>query len=182
MGVKRIKNSDLFVCIGKVLRPVGVEGALKIQNYSDVTDRYKELEVVFIGPTTELAVPYDIESVEYRGKNVVLHLINHESIEQVEHLRGLFCYLPKTEQEPLDEDEYYIDELIGLEIQNTEQEIIGTVKDIIQAPANDVLVINNNGDELLLPMVDEFIKTIDIETGIIVINPVEGILDSTHAH
>jgi len=182
MGVKRIKNNELFVCIGKVLRPVGVEGAIKIQNYSDVADRFDNLEDIFIGPTTDLAIPYAVESVEYRGNNIVLQLIDHESIEAVKHLQGLFCYMPKSAQEPLGEDEYYVDDLLGLDIQNTDNKIIGVVKDIIQSPANDVLVIDNGGNEVLLPMVGEFIQKVDIAAGVIIINPVEGIIDSAHAH
>ncbi|MCF7804990.1 MAG: ribosome maturation factor RimM [Candidatus Marinimicrobia bacterium] len=175
MSIRRITNSDLFVCIGKVLRPVGVEGAVKIQNYSDITDRYTSIQEIYIGPTTELAIPYRVDTVEYRGKDIVLQLEDHGNIEGVEHLRGYFCYLPRLEDEALDEDEFFVDELIGLTVENTDRVEIGQVKDIIQAPANDVLVINSQGDEILLPMVQEFIQEVNLGEGIVVVHPIEGL-------
>lgn len=177
MGVKRISNNDLFVCVGKVLRPVGVEGALKVQNYTDIPDRFENLAEIYIGPTTELAVPYSVNSMEYRSKNIILTLEQHESIDFVEHLRGYFCYLPRLEDHELEENEFLVDDLIGLDVEYSGGEPIGTVKDILSSPANDVLIIRREQDEVLLPMVGEFIREVNVSNGRIIINPVDGILE-----
>jgi len=182
MAIHRLKTEDIFVCIGKVLRPVGLAGELKVQNLSDVEHRFENEEELFIGPNSELAVPYRVESLEYRPDSLVIRLEDLDSVDKVEYLRGQYCYLPRIDEEWLDDDEFFVDDLIGLEVYDSQDRFIGEVKDIMNLPSSDILVVRRQSDEILLPMVDEFIQEINLDEMFIKVNPIEGLLEPSNAH
>ncbi|MBI3578540.1 MAG: 16S rRNA processing protein RimM, partial [Ignavibacteriales bacterium] len=72
---------------------------------------------------------------------------------------------------------FFIDDIIGMTVVSEEGEPIGTVKDILQTPANDVWVVQNGTKEVLLPAVKEVIKTVDLKRKEVVIHVMEGLLD-----
>jgi len=181
MAIKRLAISDLLVCIGRVIKPVGLKGVLKVQNYSDVESRFESLDEIYIGPNSDLAIPYGIRSVHASAKTISLELNHLDTIEAVERFRGQFCYVPRASREDLDQDEFYADDLIGLEVYSLAGALIGKVNDIMSTAANDVMAIQNNGNEILLPMVGEIIQDIDLDEGVVIINPIEGLLDTYNA-
>ncbi len=182
MGIHRLTTEDIFVCIGKILRPVGLTGTLKVQNLSDLQHRFDGEENLYIGPNSELAVPYKISTLEYRQDSVVIALEGLDSIEKVEFLRGQYCYLPRIDESWLDDDEFFVDDLIGLEVYDNQDQYIGEVKNVMNSLSNDILVVRRNSDEILLPLVDEFIQEINLAKAFIKINPIEGLLEPSHAH
>lgn len=181
MSIQRLDTEDIFVSIGKILRPVGLDGELKVQNLSDIEDRFEQQKELYIGPNAELAMPYEVESVDHRNGAVVLRLRGFDSFEKVEFLRGQFCYLPRIDAEWLDEDEFFVQDLIGLLVYDNRENFVGDVKDVMSANGNDVLVIRRQTREILLPMVDEFIQEINLEDMFIIINPIDGLLEASSA-
>ena len=182
MPVKRLHITSLFVCIGKILRAQGVEGEVKVLNYSDVADRFQFLERIYLGPTSELAVPYSVAEVREQGKYVFLKLEAHDSIMAIEHLQGQYCFIPEGERAPLSDDHFYIKNLLGLYVFTVGGEDVGRVVDILQNPANDILVIEHDQGVVYIPLVEEFIEEINIEHNRIRINPIDGLLDSYNAY
>lgn len=182
MPVKRLHVTPLFVCIGKVLRAQGVSGELKVLSYSDVAGQFQWLEVIYLGPTGELAAPYTVAEVREQGKYVFLKLTAHDSMTAIEHLQNQYCFIPEDELAPLAEDQFYIDNLIGLEVHTVQGEKIGQVTDILQNPANDILVVEYNQRAVYIPMVEEFIEEISIEQDCIRITPINGLLDTYNAY
>jgi len=166
-----------FVCIGKVLRPQGTAGALRVANYSDLKDRFVGLDVIYIGPVEELVAPYPVDEVREAGKHVIVTLANRRSIEAVEDLCGQYCFIPEEQREPLEEDHYYIEELVGMQVRTPDGESLGEVKAVKQNPANDLLVVDGPRGEALVPMVDAFVRRIDFDTKTIEITPIEGLFD-----
>lgn len=177
MVVKRIHTRDLFVCVGRVLKPFGIQGALKIQNFSDIPDRFERLNFIYIGPSIDLAVPYEMEAVEYHNRYIILFLLRYTDRNIAESLQGSYCYIPRTQQEELPEDNFYVEDLIGMNVFNPEGKEIGTVSDVISNPANDVLVVDTQGGEALIPMVADIIQKIDLDEGAVVVQLIEGMLE-----
>jgi 16S rRNA processing protein RimM len=177
MAVKKLHTRDLFVCIGKVLKPFGIQGALKIQNFSDIPDRFESLDFIYIGPSIDLAVPYQMEAVEYHNRYIILYLLRYTDRNIAESLQGYYCYIPKTQQEELPEDNFYVDDLLGIKVLGAEGNDIGTVSDVISNPANDVLVVDTQGGEALIPMVADIIHEIDLDKGTIIVQLIEGMLE-----
>jgi len=175
MPIERLNIEEQFHCIGKILRPQGVKGELKMQNFSDITGRYQSLEYIYIGPTAKLSIPYKVAEVKETRGYVYLKLQLGNSINDVEHLAGLFCFVPENALPDLPDDLFYIRDLVGMQVYNIGNDHIGIVQDVLQNPANDVLVIKTDDQEFFIPMVDEFIKKIDMDHQKIVIKLIEGL-------
>ena len=78
---------------------------------------------------------------------------------------------------PLPEGHYYHDQIIGLRVETTAGQTIGTVTDIITGQSNDNFIVRHDQEEILIPAIEDVIKSIDIEKGQIIIEPMEGLLE-----
>jgi 16S rRNA processing protein RimM len=92
-------------------------------------------------------------------------------------LRNSEIGVRKSEVAPLPEGTYYIFDLIGCEVVGSRSGVIGKVDDVLQMPANDVLVVETRKGEVLIPLVGNVIKGIDIAGKMISIEEIEGLLD-----
>ena len=77
----------------------------------------------------------------------------------------------------LEEDEFFVADLIGLDVFTVDGEKVGVVKDVLQHAINDVYVVNNGEKEYLIPSIEKFVPTIDLEENKMIINPIKGMLD-----
>ena len=91
-------------------------------------------------------------------------------------MKGSTVFIDKKELPLKEEDEYYWFELIGMNVFNNENIFIGKVKDIIDNTAQPVLVIKNNSEEYLVPMVEKYVEDIDLVNSKIVINPIDDLI------
>ena len=98
------------------------------------------------------------------------------NINNVLEYVGCTIYVDKETLEELDEDDFYFDDLIGLNAKTVDGKEIGIVEDILEVPQGAILVIKKDKKESLVPFVSEFIEDVDLENGEIVINPIEGLL------
>jgi 16S rRNA processing protein RimM len=107
-------------------------------------------------------------------------LIRLEGVDDAaaaEELRRAELTIPLAEVAPLEPDSYYQWQIIGLAVETTAGERLGTVDDIWPTGANDVLVVTGGRKQYLIPETDEVIRTVDLERGVITIEPLEGLLD-----
>lgn len=99
-----------------------------------------------------------------------------EDINLVEKYKGLDLVVSEDEQQGLEKDEYYYREIIGLTVETIEGETLGTIKEIMSPGANDVWVVNRKGqDDLLLPVIDDVIKKVDLKNQKVTIELMEGL-------
>ena len=94
-------------------------------------------------------------------------------------LAGMTVYASREEFPDLPEDEYYWFQIIGLEVYNEDGRYYGRIEEIIRTGSNDVYVVRDDKKELLLPMIDTVVKTVDLEAGKLIFHPVEGLLEDT---
>ena len=167
MKLERIK-------VGKITSPVGIKGEVKVYPYTDYLERFEELE--------ELQADGDIvriEKVRYKNEMVILKFEGIDDRNAAEVMRNKFLTIGKDELRELDEDKYYIFDLIGLEAVDQEGHHLGTVTDVIQNSAQDLYEITaDNGKINLVPAVYELVTDIDINNGIMKINLIEGLFDN----
>lgn len=168
--------------VGRVGKVHGVRGEVKVAPETDEPERFAELETVYVGRTPETARAHAIESVRLQpmrgGVTVVLKLEGVDTREEAESLRRLEVYAAEDELPPLEEDEVYLHDLIGLTVVTEAGEAVGTLSDIIQMPAHDVYVVQREGKpDALIPAVPEFIVDIDLDEERLVIRPIEGLLE-----
>ena len=160
--------------IGHIDNTHGLRGEMKVRNYSNNPKRYEELKNILVKVKDEY-VEYQIEKVRYQKDIVLLKLVGIDTIEQAEKLKGLSIYIKRADAPKLNEDEYYIADLIGSEIYENDT-LIGVLEDIFTAGAADVYVIKRKGkDDLLLPALKSVILKTDVENKKIIVAVPEGL-------
>ncbi len=175
MPVIKKQTNALLVCLGRVSSFHGTAGELKVRSSLDIQRIAPQLECVYIGQTEDLAAPYPVEFIRSREKQVILKLTGADSREAVGSLRGDFIYIPRDELGELPSDEYYVSDLINLRVMDDTETELGVVQDVLENPANDILVIQKDQNEQLIPMVGSFIQQIDLKNGIIRVQLIEGL-------
>ena len=147
--------------IGQISNTHGLKGEMKVRPYTESAKRFEELKKILVDIKGNLK-EFEIESVRYQKDVVLLKLKGVDSIEDAEKLKGLSVKIPRSDAKKIEDDEFFIADLIGLEVY--QDELIGVVDDIFEAGASDVYVIKRKGKkDLLLPAIKSVIKKIDLE-------------------
>lgn len=157
-----------LITIGKIIKPSGLKGRVKVLSYLTSPRILEEQSRVLIGTDENDPVAYVIKEVSIKGKFCLLSLRGIDGVEESERLKGKFMYLPREVFDAPGEDEYFWDDIIGLEVVTEEGEKLGVVTSIIPTGSNDVYVCEGPGGEVLLPAVEDFIKKIDVNKGIMI--------------
>ena len=165
-----------YLEVGQIVYTNGLKGLLKINPFTDDITRFERLKTIFIEHKKEL-LEFEIESVRYQKKQVLLKLKGIDTIEEAEKYREDYLKINRNKEEKLPEDTYYIVDLIGLDIYTDNGELLGKLDDIFSTGSNDVYVVKNSeGKQILLPAISDVIKNIDLEQKKIVVNLIEGLL------
>ncbi|MBO8126727.1 MAG: 16S rRNA processing protein RimM [Firmicutes bacterium] len=153
------------VIIGKVVRPVGGEGWVSVEPYTDFPERFSELTQVWAAgdANEQFPLPLAVEGVDYSGGKVLLAFTGITEREKAQRLVGHYLLIPKKWRFDLPKDRFYIDDLVGLEVVSPGGVRLGAVKSVVNNPGNDLLVIDKPEGEILLPMVKEFVHRIDLD-------------------
>jgi len=160
--------------IGHIDNTHALKGELKVRNYSNNAKRHEELSKVLVDKKDGVE-EYEIENVRYQKEIVLLKLKTIDSIEQAEKLKGHSIYIKREDAQKLNEDEYYIADLIGSEVYEGDT-LLGILDNIFTAGAADVYVIKQKGkDDLLLPALKSVIIDTDVENKIIHVVVPEGL-------
>lgn len=169
--------SEELVLLGKVSGTHGIRGELRVTCYSGEYDTLMGLRTLFLrGAQGDLLEVEPISAKIHRGKAIV-RLKNFASINEVEHLVGRDLVVGRSQLPPLDDDTYYWHDLIGLRVFTEDGTELGKLADIFETGSSDIYVVRSGGREYLIPAVEDFVKEIDLTSGIMKISPPEGLLD-----
>lgn len=160
-----------LIKIAKIVSAHGLNGEVKIFPYTDDLKGFKEYNEIYID-----GEELEIISQKIASKFIVLKLKGFDYIDDVKRLLNKDVFIDKAQMPSLDEGEYYIHELITMEVYSEADELIGTVKDVMETSANHVLVVDHDGKEALIPFVKAFIKELDLKHRKIKVKLIEGIL------
>ena len=165
-----------YLEVGQIVNTNGLKGLLKINPFTDDITRFERLKTILVEHKKEL-LEFEIESVRYQKKQVLLKLKGIDTIEEAEKYREDYLKINRNKEEKLPEDTYYIVDLIGLDIYTENGELLGKLDDIFSTGSNDVYVVKNSeGKQILLPAISDVIKNIDLKQKKIVVNLIEGLL------
>ena len=160
-----------LIKIAKIISAHGLNGEVKIFPYTDDLKGFKEYNEIYID-----GEKLEIISQKIASKFIVLKLKGFDYIDDVKRLLNKDVFIDKAQMPSLEEGEYYIHELIAMEVFSEADEFIGTVKDVMETSANHVLVVDHDGKEALIPFVKAFIKELDLKHRKIKVKLIEGIL------
>jgi 16S rRNA processing protein RimM len=160
-----------FIVVGRVVAHWGARGEIKVEMMTDFPDRFSPQEEVYIDGQPMTIV----RSRRHQGR-VILKLATIDSVEAAQALRGRFLEVPQSQLRPLPKDEYYQFQLLGLEVWTIEGELLGQIAHILPTGSNDVYIVPSRHGELLIPAIEDVVKSVDLEKGRIVIEVIEGLL------
>ncbi len=166
-----------FITIGHVEKVHGVQGGLKVRPLTDYPPRFKELTSLQVERRTGQISEYQIEQVSLQGNSVYLKLQGLDSRDAAESLRGAYLNIPRAEILPLDEGEFYFFEVVGFEVVTNAGRSLGLIEEVLDMPANAVLRVTTQDKEHLIPVIPDVIEQVNRESGRVVVNPIDGLLD-----
>lgn len=153
--------------VGDIINTHGIKGELKILPTSDESfDR----DINYYIEDLELQVEYS----RFHKNAVLVKFKNYNNINEVLKFKSKSIYIKEEDLSDLEEDEYYVKDLVESKVINDNNEEIGTLVDILEYEANDVYVVISESREYLIPAVSEFILDIDTENKIIKVKLIEG--------
>ena len=164
-----------LITIGRVVKPHGIDGTLKVFPLTDFPQHFQSLKVVFLikDRTTEVSV----EEARLHKGHVLLKLRQCTDRSCAEKWTGAEIAIDSSELWPLKDGEYYQFQIEGLHVITEEGESLGEVAEIIPTGSNDVYVIRKGEREYLLPAIKEVIKSVDLEKKEIIVHLLEGLID-----
>ncbi len=171
---KNKNGADDLIVVATVSKPHGVAGALKVKLETHHPERFapgNKLLAVVAGKTRSYTVAKFVPQNDWG----LLTLAEVSSYEQADALRGVDLGVPERELEPLPEGRYYTFQIIGLRVVSQAGAELGEVAVVEELPAGDAYVVRGCGKEFRVPASGGFIKSIDLERGLMVIDDMEGL-------
>ena len=168
---------DLFR-IGQITSAHGIRGDLKVFPVTSDPDRVLDMDKVLVAREgeEEHTKEYSITKASHFKNLILLHLEGVEDRNQAETMAGLSLWVRREDALPLEEDEYYFKDLLDCEVVDEDGAHVGRVSDVMETGANDVLVVEDTeGEEVLLPIIEDCILEIDVEEKKIVMRWMEGL-------
>ena len=164
-----------YLELGQIVNVKGLKGEVKINSFTEDNTKFERIPKVFL-KRKETLTEYEIEKVGYHKNQVIIKFKNVNTVEEAEILRNSYIVVDREIFGELPEGVYYIADLIGLDVYTESNEYLGKVDDIFSTGSNDVYVVKDElGKQKLLPGIDEVIKQIDLESGKIIVNLIEGL-------
>jgi 16S rRNA processing protein RimM len=163
-----------FLVIGRILKPHGVRGEMRVEILTDLPERFTWLDEVYIGKREP--IPRKIDSIRFHKSWVLLRLVDCDDRESAHLLRGQLVQIPESEGIPLEEGEYYLYQLVGLKVVTEDGEYLGKISEIIETKANNVFVVKTAKSELLLPDIEDVIRDIDFESSTVTVRLMPGLV------
>ncbi len=162
--------------LGHVIKAHGVKGEVGILLDVDVPANYKNLESVFVEINQKL-VPFFISNISIKNNKAVVKFEDVEGIEQAEALKGCLLYLPLDLLPELKGNQFYYHEIINFEVIDARHGKLGPVANVYALPNQDLLTVNYQQNEVLIPIKDEIITAVDRDAREIHVNLPDGLLD-----
>jgi 16S rRNA processing protein RimM len=167
-------DKAFLVAVGKVAKAHGVRGALKLLPYGETLGEIEAGEKLYLaegGTQSELT----LVDIRPQKRGWIAQFAEIASREQAEALTGEDLFVDKERLPVLPSGEYYQFQLIGLSVQTKEGKPLGTLSAVLQTGSNDVYVVESEGNELLIPAIEEVIIEVDLLNGRLIVDLPEGL-------
>ena len=161
--------------VGKIINTHGLRGEVKVAPWTDTPDVFEEIKNVFVIKNKE-KITLEISHVKYQKNNLIIKFKELQDINDAQHLKNFVLYVDRNELGELPEGVYYIADLIGMEVKREDKSSIGVLKDVLQTGANDVYVVERQGEkELLIPVIESVVLSVDTENKEIIVKLPDGL-------
>ncbi len=163
--------------VGIIINTFGVKGEVKVMPITDDPAVFSEFKTVFISKPGGESSEFEIRKSRPHKKWAILRIKGIDSRNQAAKLKDSSVYVAKNELSELEQDTYYERDLVGMEVYDLRGEFIGVISDILKTKANDIYQVRREGGlEILIPAIKDVIKTVDVASNRMVIDPIQGLI------
>ncbi len=160
-----------------MLKPLGLQGEVKVALLTDFPARFDNLESVIVQPSEGNSFRIHIARVRHGAPFVYLSFVGLTHIDAVSALQGALLQVPVSERISLPKDRYFQSDLVGMDVYTTEDMFLGKIGSIIETGSRDVFVVADGPKEFMVPAHPKFVISVDLLRKRIVLDAVEGLLD-----
>ena len=160
---------------GKITGCFGLKGYLKIQPASGEPERMASLREVLVGASDQAATPLIVEDVIIRQNAVLVKFSGVDDRTAAEKLRSCLLFVEESKAQAPPDGSFFVHDIVGCEVRDTDGAFIGTVEDVRKYPAQDLWSVRTDKGTFLVPAVKEFVRTVDLRKRIIVVQMLEGL-------
>ncbi|MDO4451546.1 MAG: ribosome maturation factor RimM [Lachnospiraceae bacterium] len=162
--------------VGVISSTHGVRGEVKVFPTTDDINRFKKLKQVILDTGREKLI-LEVQGVKFFKQFAILKFKGIDNINDIEKYKGKSLFVDREHAVKLRKDEYFIADMIGLDVYTEEDTFFGILKDVIETGANDIYVISSEEHgEVLVPAIKQCILNVDIENGKMTIHLLEGLI------
>ncbi len=170
-------SSEKLLLVGKVIKPHGFKGLIRVWSFARTIDSFLHSGTVFFKQDHQEPVESTVLDVKPH-KNIFLMSVKEiDTFEKADSFRGADILIRKDHLARNSDDEYYWFELIDLKVYLDTGKYLGIIKEIIPTGSNDVYVVKQNDSEFLIPAIHDVVKKIDLDKGEMIITAIDGLLD-----
>lgn len=169
-------DRERLVCIGRVARAHGLRGGLLAQPLTDAPEYYTRLREILLDRGQGLQ-PLRVIDWVLHGRRWELRLEGVRDRDGAEALIGAELLIPQEALKPLAEGEYFQHDLLGCQVETRNGDLLGLVTGVLETGANDVLEVAGGGRVIMVPMLAQVVKAVDLAARRICIEPIPGLLE-----
>ena len=163
---------DSLLEVGQIVNSYGIKGFLKVVPLVDSIEQFKTFKKLYIQNKEEL----EIEEIKFSKNLVLVKVKGIDTIEDALRYKNLYLYA-KREDIKLEDGAHFIVDLIGLEVYTDDGRLLGILKEVLQPGANDVYIVESEDKkQILLPVIPDVVKDINIEKRKIIVHLLEGLI------
>ena len=170
-GIGGTRQPD-YLAVARVLAPWGIRGEVKAEILTDFPGRFSLLKTVYVGDELE---PLELEGSRLHKRFALLKFTGLGRREDVERFRGMLVQIRGDQAMPLDENAYYVHQIVGLEVWTPDGECLGRIIEVLFTGANDVYVVKAKDQEILIPAISDVVQEVDLEAGRLTVRLLEGL-------
>jgi 16S rRNA processing protein RimM len=171
-----MRELDTWVEAGVVMRPHGIEGEVVVDLKTDLLELVSEAMLLRTTRGTDSdELVLTVEKVREHKGRLIIRFKGRKTRDEAEELRSRTIWMTRDQIGPLGKDRWYVQDLMGMTVLTDEDEELGRLVDVMHQPANDVFVVATESGELLLPVIDDVIRDVDIEGGRMTVHLLPGL-------
>ena len=165
-----------FYNVGKIVNTHGIRGDVRVMPTTDfVVERFAKGQDLYLQQAGE-PLKLIVESARQHKGFILVKFVGYDNINDVQAFRDHELMVSGKDQQPLEDGQYYYHQIIGLSVKTVDGEELGTIKEILSPGANDVWVVQRDGKkDLLLPVIDDVVKDVDLDAGEVTVELMEGL-------
>ena len=162
--------------MGKLLNPRGMKGELRATIFNEYGSALKMGTEIWLKKEEEY-FSRKIETIKMAGEKSCIRLSGCNTLEDAAKVQGSGFFLPRDKFDSIGENEHYLVDMIGSQVMDENQKLLGSVTDVLTMPVQNIIVVETGENEILIPYVDAHIMLFDEQKKKLIVKDVAGLIN-----